>query len=231
MWYYNIKMHHSKISVDEYYHLCSRGVAKQNIFIDDRDYARFLLLILYFQSPVNLFNLSRPVSRFVRSQTFNIPKDTTEKIIKQRTVELNAFCLMPNHFHLVVREVEESGIAKFTQRVLTAYAKYFNTKYKRSGHVFENLYRAVHIGDNDQLLYTSAYIHKNPLDLKKNYESYLWSSFSDYAGTNKQGGLLVPEIILDQFNDKKDYAKWVKETTAKELQTELEDSLPELLEV
>jgi putative transposase len=224
-------MHHSKISVDEHYHLCSRGVAKQNIFIDDRDYIRFLFLILYFQSPVNLFNLSRPVTSFVRSQTFNISPDIIEQIIKQRMIELNTFCLMPNHFHLIIREVEEGGTAKFMQRILTAYAKYFNTKYQRTGHVFENLYYAVHIEDNNQLLYVSAYVHKNPFDLKKNYENYPWSSFSDYSKTNKWGKFLNPEIILEQFDDEKDYAKWVRETSAKELEAEIEESLPELLEV
>src|SRR3989344_3364904 len=167
-----MRTNNSEISVDEYYHVFNRGVEKKPVFLDKRDYARFLFLILYFQSPTGFYNLSRPVTSFVRSLTFNVDKEKEAAVIKNRTIELGAFCLIPNHFHLLIREVEEKGTAKYMQRVLTAYAKYFNTKYKHSGHVFQGTYKVNHVEDNDQLLYLSAYIHKNP----QNYTSYPWSS-------------------------------------------------------
>lgn len=218
-----------EIAVDEYYHLYNRGVSKQNIFLDERDYTRFLLLIIYYQSPVILTNFSHSVTSYIRSQTPNIRQKTVDAIIKQRAVGLNAFCLMPNHFHLLIREVEEGGIAKYMQRVSTAYANYFNTKYNRKGHLFENSYRAVHIEDNDQLLYVSAYIHKNPLDVNKNYVDYPRSSFHDYVGENRWSKLLEREMILGQFKNPREYASWTKNTTAKDFKEELEESLPELL--
>ena len=220
-----------EIGVGEYYHLYSRGVLKQKIFLDRRDYIRFLFLILHFQSPVNLFNLSRPTTSFVRSQTFNIANDTIQQIIKQRTVGLNVFCLMPNHFHLIVQEVETGGIAKFMHRTLTAYAKYFNTKYQRTGHLFESAYQIVPITDNNQLLYVSAYVHKNPVEIAGDYQNYQWSSFQDYTVKNRWDKLLDQEIISEQFTDtENEYATWVKNTTAKELKENLED-LPGLLDV
>lgn len=202
----------AEFSVDEYYHLYSRGVLKKTIFHDHRDYARFLFLLLYFQSPVLFYNLSRPVSSFVRRQTFNIKPTIEARVIQTRLVEMVSFCLMPNHFHLLVRLVRDNGLALYMQRVLTAYAKYYNAKYKYSGHLFQSAYQAVHIEDNEQLLYTSAYIHKNPRD----YVKYHWSSYQDYTRTNRWRGLLVPDLILDQFNDSADYTHWVKDTSAKE---------------
>lgn len=210
-----------EINVGEFYHLYDRGVSKQNIFLENRDYARFLFLILYFQSPVGLSNLSYSVSTFIKSRTFNIRLKTVDNIIKQRMVGLNTFCLMPNHFHLLVQEVDEGGIAKYMQRVLTAYANYFNTKYHRAGHLFENSYGSVHVEDNDQLLYTSAYIHKNPIDLKRDYQNYSWSSFIDYTNENRWGKLLDQKIILEQFDNQKDFSDWTESTTAKDFSNQI----------
>ncbi|MBI2100151.1 MAG: transposase [Candidatus Vogelbacteria bacterium] len=223
----------NEISVGEYYHLYNRGVLKKDIFLDDRDYIRFSFLVLFFQSPVNFYNLSRPVTAFVRRQTFNIDSWIVKKIAATKTVEVNALCLMPNHFHLLLKEIEVGGISKYLQRILTAYAKYFNTKYKQSGHLFEGVYKTVHIEDNDQLLYTSAYIHKNPLDLGRGtstYRNYLWSSYLDYVTTNRWPDLLVTDLVLGQFKDSQDYAKWVKNTTAKEINKALEDGQTDLLD-
>ncbi|MDO8471353.1 MAG: transposase [bacterium] len=141
-----------------------------------------------------------------------------KEIMKKRTVELVAFCIMPNHFHLIVKELEEGGIATYMQRVLTAYSKYYNTKYEKSGHVFQGPYQAVHVGDNRQLLHLSAYIHRNPREISKWFnkeDQYQWSSYRDYIGENRWGDLLLIDIVLGQFKNKKKYHEFVKTSSAK----------------
>ncbi len=110
------------------------------------------------------------------------------------------------------------------QRVLNSYAKYYNTKYQKSGHLFEGKYKAIHIESNEQLLYLSAYIHRNPRELTEyrgDEASYQWSSFVDYVHKNRWGKVLVPEIILEQFKNGEEYKKFVSSSTSKMLSEEL----------
>ncbi|MCX6755686.1 MAG: transposase [Candidatus Nomurabacteria bacterium] len=213
-------MRNIQISVGEYYHILNRGVNKQIIFHDKNDYSRFLFLILYFQSPVNFQNIGR-ISKdiFVQHSVLNI-----DKIIKDRYVELISFCLMSNHFHLIVKEEVEGGISQYMQRVLNAYTKYFNKKYQKSGHLFQGPYKAIHIIDDTYLLHLSAYIHRNPREIKdwfKKEEEYLWSSYQDFIKENRWNNLLVPNIILEQFKNKEDYKKFVNTSTTKIIEDEI----------
>lgn len=218
-------MRNIEISVGEYYHVFNRGVLKQNIFHTDADYARFLFSILHLQSPVGFPQMSRPAQQFVKHSVFDIDTEIINNIVVQRYVELVSFCLMPNHFHLILKEKEEGGIARYMQRVLNGYTKFCNTKYQRSGHLFQGPYKATHVSANDQLLYLSAYIHRNPRELKKwrNRENvYPWSSYQDFVDENRWGSLLSPDIILEQFANKEKYADFLKTSTAKLLEEELD---------
>ncbi|MDO8471195.1 MAG: transposase [bacterium] len=209
-----------KIAPGEYYHIFNRAVNKQTIFHDTKDYFRFLFLILYFQSPIIFQQLGRLVKDFVLSRALDIQ----DEVAKKRTIELVAFCIMPNHFHLIVKELEEGGIATYMQRALTAYSKYYNTKYEKSGHVFQGPYGAVHVGNNRQLLHLSAYIHRNPREISKWFnkeDQYEWSSYQDYIGDNRWGDLLLLDIVLGQFKDKKKYHGFVRTSPAKLLEGEL----------
>ena len=211
-------MRNIKIAPGEYYHIFNRGMAKQKIFLDKRDWIRFLFLILHFQSPITFQNIHRPTKNFVQHSVFNIDKEEKLEIIQKRYVELTAFCLMPNHFHLIIKEVEESGVARYMQRVLNSYTKYINTKYKKSGHLFQGPYKAVHVNGNIQLLHLSAYIHKNPRELRgwKNKEiNYEWSSYQDFVLKNRWDTLIVPQIITEQFKNENDYKKFIETSTAK----------------
>lgn len=212
-------MRKTKISIDEYYHVFNRGNNKQNIFFENRDWIRFLFLILYFQSPVTFYNLGRHVSNFVRHRVFNISDKELLEIAKNRAVEVAGFALMPNHFHLILRESKEGGISKYMQRILNAYTKYFNAKYDKSGHLFQGPFKVVHIEDNEQLLHLSSYIHRNPRELrewKNKEEKFPWSSYQDYMDKNRWGDLLAKQIISDQFPDSSDYKKFVHESGTKE---------------
>jgi len=216
------------IAPGEYYHIFNRGNNKQLIFLDARDWSRFLFLIIYLQSPIVFPKISRQVSSFVQNRAFDVENNVLEEIVKERYVELVNFALMPNHFHLIAHEFKDGGIANYMQRVLCAYTKYFNTKYDRSGHLFQGPYKAVHIEDNEQLLYLSSYVHKNPRELSewKNREHlYPWSSYQDYVAENRWDKLLLQNIILDQFSNKKEYGQYVKSSPAKELGESLNEDL------
>ena len=133
---------------------------------------------------------------FVQHPVLNIAAE----IINKRNVELISFCIMPNHFHLLVKDVGENSLSSYMQRVLNAYSKYYNIRYQKSGHVFQGPYKIVHVDSDEQLKYLSAYIHRNPRELpqwKDKYESYPWSSYLDTIGNNRWGDLVVPKILLE----------------------------------
>ena len=212
-----------RITPGEYYHIFNRAVNKQVIFHDTSDYFRFLFLTLYFQSPIIFQQLGRKVKEFVQSRALDSVEE--DEIIKKRRVELVAFCIMPNHFHLIVKELDEGGIAAYMQRVLTSYSKYYNTKYQKSGHVFQGPYRAVHIADDRQLLHLSAYIHRNPREISKWFkkeDQYIWTSYQAFIDENRWGNLIMPDIVIGQFKDKAEYENFVKTSPAKIKEEELE---------
>lgn len=175
-------------------------------------------MIIYFQSSVTLTNPENYVNYFIEHSVFNISKKMGQKIGNNLLVRLESFCLMPNHFHLLVKESVEGGVSHYMQRVLNAYSKYFNTKYKKSGHVFQGPYKAVHVETNSQLLHLSSYIHRNPIDLNgwsRKLHQYPWSSYKDYVDNNRWGNLLDTSIILEQFTNTEKYLDFVATSTAK----------------
>ncbi|MBU2639997.1 MAG: transposase [Nanoarchaeota archaeon] len=203
----------------EYYHVLNRGNNKQPIFKDERDRIRLLFSILYFQSPQTLNNIPKRINRYIEHRMFNTSEGVTNKILEERYVELIGFVLMPNHFHLILRELKAGGISKYMQRVSNSFTKYSNTKNKTSGHLFQGSFKIIHIKDDNQLLYLSAYVHRNIREVKgwKNKEHlYPWSSFQDYVAENRWGELLKTDIILEQFPNKDKYKLFVKESGAKE---------------
>lgn len=208
------------ISIGEYYHICNRENNKQSLFIEEKDWIRFLFLVIFLQSPIIFYNIGRHVSYFVRHRKFNVPRvprDIEDNILRNRHVELINFCLMPNHFHITAREIKEGGISKYLQRLQIAYTKYLNAKYGKSGHLFQGAFRSIHIKNNEQLLHLSAYIHRNPREISENRdeEKYYWSSYQDYINKNRWGNFLKREIILDQFNNQDEYWDFVKTSGTK----------------
>ncbi|HAE36756.1 TPA: hypothetical protein DCX66_03690 [Candidatus Nomurabacteria bacterium] len=183
----------------EYYHIYNRGNSKQKIFHDNQDYRRFvdLLYLLNNSQNLNVFHLNR-------SSTF----DVYETKIDNKLVSIGAYCLMPNHFHLLATEKTEGGISKFMQKLTTAYVMYYNKKQERTGGLFEGKFKAEHAGDDRYLKYLYSYVHLNPIKLidKKWKEEgvkdrnealkylgeYKYSSYLDYIGENR-----IQNKILD----------------------------------
>lgn len=185
-------------------------------------------MLLHDQAPITFANLSRQSTHFVRHSVFNILPEETDKIVKNRSIELENFVLMPNHFHATVFEKIEGGISSYMQRVLNGYTKYFNTKYQKVGHLFQGPFKATHVEDNRQLLYLSAYIHRNPRDLrewKDKEDLFRWSSYQDYIKANRWGDLLKIDAIMSQFSNTTEYKSFVETSGAKELDVELTDEL------
>ena len=206
----------------EYYHVYNRGIGRQTLFSHTSDWARMLFSVLYYQSPTRFDNVRRYTASFSPTLGFEVPEEIFSSVMNCRQVELVAFCLMPNHYHAIVRELVPGGIGRYIQRIDVAYTMYWNTKYQGSGHLFQGRYQTRHIDDNEYLTHLSAYIHRNPRELKawKGKEAdYPWSSYQDYVEENRWGGLLAQEIILDQFEGTKrsNYADFVKSSPAKEL--------------
>jgi REP element-mobilizing transposase RayT len=134
----------------ETYHVYNRGVDKRDIFLDKFDYLRF------YQT-LDLFNSRAPVTNFrlAKFQSSQRPKDA------QKLVEIKAYALLPNHFHLLIMQVSENGISEFMRRVSLGYTSYFNEKNARSGSLFQGVFKRVHIETDSQYQYLFAYVNEN----------------------------------------------------------------------
>lgn len=203
----------------EYYHLFNRGNNKQDVYLDDSDRARFLIALLLAQADAPL-RFGRIVKRFLRTGVLPLTEDERSVLMKRPLVHVVSFALMPNHFHLIVVERMRDGIARYMQRLLNSYTKYFNTKRERSGHLFQGPFHVVHVEDDDQLLYLSAYVHRNPRNLlgwRGREHLYPWSSFMDYTSENRWGSLLKFDIVMQHFpRGGVAYQRFVERTRAKD---------------
>lgn len=190
----------------ETYHVFNRGTNKKNIFLVHRDYERFLQTLTYYQ----LDNIKQRFSFRFKDQIKEDKPDPNDKLL-----EFFGYCLMPNHVHFLVRQLKENGIFKFMQKASNSYAKYFNVKYRNSGPLFENRFKAVRIESEEQLVHVSRYIHLNPVvvGLVKSIDDYPWSSFFEYTDIAAQRICLTNEI-LEFFPSKEGYRRFVEDQTA-----------------
>ncbi len=210
--------------VGETYHIYNRGAHKQPIFTNKDDYFRFSLL-LHLANSKTSFEMRPILKKYQGRSSVSIFE---EEKVEDRLVEIFAYCLMPNHFHLVLRQKEENGIALFMKKLSTAYSMYFNTKYEHSGVLFQGRFKSSHIGSEEYFRYIFSYVHLNPLDIfepgwkvsgikdkkrtKKFLEEYPYSSFSDYpSSTRPERLILSPEPaaeFLKTQNDLEEFLAW-----------------------
>lgn len=198
-------------TVDSYYHIYNRGVEKRNIFLDHQDYSRFLFGLYVFNNTEVVDNIHH-----------KFHSDINEVEPRYPFVDIIAYCLISNHFHLFVRQKVENGIPKFMQKLGTGYTMYFNQKYNREGGLFQGKFKAVLTHKDNQLFYIPHYIHLNALDksfphwrthgvhdLKKAEKvltNYKWSSYPSYSGLYKISPLLFPDIH-EFYPNAKEYKK------------------------
>lgn len=202
---------------DNYYHVYNRGLGKQMLFYDQADYVRFQFLLLHFQSELVLPQTNRSVKHFLKYGTYKVTEDDLQKIIDRRFVEVINYCIMPNHFHIALFSLDDNGVSRYMHKLSNAYAKYFNTRYERTGHVFQGTYKAKLVTSDEQLTYLSAYIHRNPNELKLWKDQsldYPWSSYQDHS-INRWGKLLINDHIMRTFSSFKDYQEYVEASGVK----------------
>ena len=211
-------------ATDCYYHIYNRGVEKRAIFQGNKDYKRFLL-------GLQEFNTSQP------TEIRNIPPtkpeaEPPEKEPPEKLVDIVCFCLMPNHYHLIIKQSVSNGITQFMHKLGTGYAMYFNKKWARSGILFEGNFKAKLIETDEYLLHLSRYIHINPRArinpgwketgikdtevVKKFLQEYRWSSYPVYI-KKLQSNIISSEDIEKILINVSNYEKFTAAYTANEI--------------
>lgn len=203
---------------NQIYHIYNRGVEKRDVFLDKQDYLRFIHGLFVFndqEAAINTLYYFNPNSTQIESR--HIEK---EKKPRKLLVEILIFTLMPNHFHLLLRQKKENGVVRFMQKLGTGYTMYFNKKYTRVGGLFQGRFKACLINEEPHFINLPFYIHTNPIDLF-NYrgstsimeflENYRWSSFPDYIGKKNFPSVTSRKFLLEFFGGPKEYRKATKE--------------------
>lgn len=198
--------------IGEYYHVYNRGVDKRNIFLDSYDLQRFL-------QSLKDFNTLEPIGSIY---ALSFQKEKLSSRTTKLLVSIIAYCVNPNHFHLILTPLTEKGIEKFMQRI-GGYTRYFNEKHKRNGALFQSKFKSKHILDNKYLLHLSAYVNMNNRNSLGSPATKLSkSSLEEYFEDEK--GICITDIVLDQFRNKKEYKKFALESwqDSQNLKKELE---------
>jgi len=183
------------------FHAYNRGNNKENIFFDEQDYKAFIfrlgLCLGFNEKELNEQKLiSLPYSRIRIMET------------DKKNFKLHSFCLMLNHFHLLIEQTGNVPISRLISKLCTSYAKYINKKYERIGHIFQDQFKAVLVENNPQLMWTSAYIHMNPVKdkLVKHPSEYKWSSYLDFV-SNRNLPITEKDLLISIFGNQKNLEK------------------------
>lgn len=208
------------MATGEIYHIFNRGIERRDIFTRINEYRRALEVIGYYRYS----DLPVKFSLYLKlpdNQKSDILKSLEHK--NKLEVKLIAFCLMPNHFHLLVRQEKDGGISRFVSNFSNSYCKYFNTKYERVGPLFQGSFKAVRVETDEQLIHLSRYIHLNPVSSckikEKDLDDYPWSSMAQYLGKIDRG-ITDSSLVMSNFKNAGSYRKFVHDQVsyAKELE-------------
>lgn len=196
---------------NQFYHVFNRGVEKRITFIDRRDYNRFIDSLNYYRARDQHTRFS------FRGRITFLDKDISSGPL---LAEVVSYCLMPNHFHLLLKQVTDSGITTYLSKLSNSYTKYFNTRHKRVGPLFQGSFKAVRIESDEQLIHVCRCIHLNPLIdfLVKDLRSYVYSSYLEYLRIREgfchknyiMGGFSSPEAYEQFVLDQEDYGRSIK---------------------
>lgn len=199
----------SPIAIDEWYHCYSRGIDRREAFSDARDYQRFVELLYLCNSDNKDIRIHRSdMGRRALSRVFETPRGSP-------LVAIGAFCLMPNHYHVLLKEIVESGISTFMQKVGTAYTMYFNKRRERIGNLFVGPFKSRHIHNDAYIQRVIDYIHCNPADLyepkwkqgevrdparlEKKLLAYPYSSFNAFADRSHACRSIIDTEIFEIY--------------------------------
>lgn len=212
-------MRKTEFANGEFYHIYNRGVDKRVVFLDDDYYQRFLMSLKEFNCVNPLGSL---YEKYLRDKNGG---STSIMEVEPPLVEIVAYCLNPNHYHLIVRQLEEKGIEKFMQRLGTAYTMFFNRRNQRSGSLFQGRFKSIHIDSNEYLLYLSAYVNKNNFIHGYGNSDWKYSSLVEYKFPKVQPSerICSPESVLSQFENIAGYMEFL-ENNALYLKSKKEES-------
>lgn len=208
-----------KISVENgYYHIYNRGANKQKIFENDLDYKVFLNYLKEALSPVLKPQEIEKFEVEINGFTFIKPKRLPKNFYNE--IDLIAYALMPNHFHLLIKQSKQESMEAFMRSVATRYSMYFNKAHDRAGTLFQGIYKAVLVENENYLLHLSRYIHLNPKETSDDLVS-AYSSYANYLKL-KNTDWLNPRPVLDffdqpvnpEFKKYNDYKKFVEDYDA-----------------
>jgi len=211
------------------YHIFNRGIDKRLIFLDDKDHLRFIHDLFEFNDLNPALNVAYFYSKSTKSMEVSLPYISQMSEPRELLVDLLAFSLMPNHYHLMVRQKRDGGITEFMRKLGTGYTNFFNQKYERAGALFQGCFKAIIVKRESHFMHLPYYIHSNSLDLRfpewrsgqikdldkaiKFLKNYRWSSFPDYIGKNNFPSLTQREFLLEFFGGPERYLadtiKWL----------------------
>jgi len=166
------------------YHICTKSIAGYKIFKFNEDYLRMLVMMKYYayKEPPMKFSAYQKLEERRRCEIF-------QKLInKERIVEILAYCIMPTHLHLILSQLKKDGISLYMKNLLNSYTRYFNTKNKRKGPLWQGRFKSVLIKTDEQLLHLTRYIHLNPTsdNLVERPEDWSYSSYNEYLNNSKE---------------------------------------------
>ena len=201
-----------------FYHVYNRGVEKRAIFLDEKDYQAFLGILKAYLSPEQ-----KPDKTVLQGRAL----ERIKKHTLSDEVGLVAYCLMPNHFHLLLQQRFSHSVTSLLRRVLTAYSMYFNKRYERVGSLFQGRFQAKEISSDEYLLHLTRYIHRNPVEAKivsiKNLALYKYSSYPTYLGLEERYWVKAKPILdyFSQKGSKQEYKNFVEFETQENLPEQL----------
>jgi len=191
---------------EEFYHIYNRGTEKRKVFLLKADYERFLALLYLCNNKETLHASDYQGSTL--SEKLSLERSET-------IVNIDAYCLMPNHFHLLMQEKVENGISNFMQKLTTGYTMYFNKRNNRTGALFQGRFKATHAKDDRYLKYLVSYIHLNPVKIidsewKENgikdknkasqfLKNYTYSSYLDFCGKKRIEERIINKNSLPEY--------------------------------
>lgn len=200
------------IVIDQIYHVFNRSVARQPVFLSNKDYQRALNIFFYY-------SYNNPPLRY--SHYNRLPIDQKNQLLEnlknkgEKQIMMLAFCFMPNHIHFLIKEIKNNGISTFMRYLQNSYAKYFNIRTDRSGTLFQPMFKAVRIESDEQFIHVARYIHLNPLTafIIKDIDDlayYNWSSFPIYLSKDKSE-VINKELLLSHFSSLNKFVEFTRD--------------------
>ena len=216
---------------NEIYHIIIRGVSDSLIFKNDKDRYRAIFSLYEFNNRKHVDIRAKREEQRRKKKTKVRPSEIYKNIPRENErdllVDILAFCFMPNHVHLLLRQIRDGGISMFMRKFGTGYASYFNKKYKRQGYLLQGRFKSVHIKTNNQLKAIFSYIHTNPVALIefnwkeneiRNYrnvikflENYRWSSYLDYIGKENFPSVTKRKFLIETMGGKRGCISFVND--------------------